>query len=114
MSSRNPWVIWAPRVFGVAVSLFLALFALDSFDGGPLTETIPGFLMHLIPAAIVAAVVAAGWRRPWIGAAGFGALAIAYAVMVPSRLDWILAIAGPLAVTALLFALGARNASHPA
>lgn len=114
MSSRNRWVVWAPRVFGIAVSLFLALFALDSFDGGPLTETIPGFLMHLIPAAIVAAVVAAGWRHPWIGAAGFGALAIAYAAMVPSRPDWILLISGPLAVTALLSALGARNTRRPA
>ena len=107
------FLIWAPRVAGVAVSLFLALFALDAFDGGPLTETVPAFLVHLLPTAIVGAAVAVAWRHPWFGAAAFGALALGYAAMVPSRPDWILIVGGPLAVTAALFALGAlRNRSE--
>jgi len=110
MSPRRPSLLfWAPRLSGIAVSLFLALFALDAFDGRPLAETIPAFVMHLLPAGVVAAVVTAAWRRPWVGAAGFAALATAYAAWVPHRPDWILVISGPLAVTAVLFALGVRR-----
>ena len=98
---------WAPRIAGIGVSLFAAVFALDAFDGRPLAEAIPGFVIHLAPAAVVGLVVAAGWRFPWLGAAGFGALAAAYAASVQTRLDWILVISGPLAATAVLFALSA-------
>jgi hypothetical protein len=100
-------IVWTPRLLGVAVSLFLALFALDAFDGRPLAQTLPAFIVHLAPAAVVGAVVAAAWRHPWLGAAGFILLALAYAAWVPHRLDWILVISGPLAVTAALFAVSA-------
>lgn len=99
---------WAARLAGLLATLFLAVFALDAFDGRPLAEAIPAFVIHLGPAAAVGLVVAAGWRHPWIGAAGFALLAVAYAAWVPDRPDWILVISGPLAATALLFALSAR------
>jgi hypothetical protein len=99
--------VWISRGAGVALVLFVALFALDAFDGSPLREAIPAFLIHLLPAAVVAAVVAAAWRWPWLGAAGFAALAIVYAVSVQTRWDWIAAIGGPLLVVAMLFALSA-------
>jgi hypothetical protein len=107
-------LVRAPRLAGVAVTLFLALFALDAFDGRPLTEAIPAFVVHLAPAAIVAAVVAAAWRHPWVGAAGFAALAAAYAAWLPQRPDWILVISGPLAVTAVLFGVSAFGAARHA
>jgi len=118
MSSHlNGLLTWAPRLVGIAVCLFLAMFALDAFDGGPLTETLPAFAIHLLPAAIVGVVVAVAWRIPWVGAAGFGLAAIAYAASVPARPDWILAISGPLGLTAVLFALsasrGARGRHRP-
>lgn len=110
------FVIWAPRVVGVAMCLFLALFALDAFDGRPLTQTLPDFVIHLAPAAMVAVVVAAAWRYPWIGAVAFVALAIGYAAMVPTHPDWILIISGPLALIAALFVMSAlekrRRALH--
>jgi len=108
-------VIWGPRILGLMVTAFMAMFALDAFDGldifsgQPIIDNLPGFAMHLIPAAIVGFVVAVGWRRPWLGAIGFGLLALAYAVMVPQRPDWILAISGPLAVLAVLFALSTER-----
>jgi len=115
MSSRvHAFLVWAPRVAGVVVTAFLAMFALDAFDGGPLFQMLLGFVIHLIPAAIVGLVVAVAWRHPWAGAAGFGALAATYAAMVPERPDWILAIAGPLVVTAVLFALSALGARREA
>ena len=106
------FVIWAPRVAGIGVSLFAALFALDAFDGSPLSQALVGFVIHLAPAAVVALVVAVGWRFPWLGAAGFAALATAYAASVQTRLDWILAISGPLVATAVLFAVSALVTSR--
>ena len=99
------FVIWAPRVLGLAMAAFLALFALDAFEGQSLLQGLLAFAIHLLPAAIVVAVVAAAWRHPWIGAAGFAALALGYAAMVPTRPDWILVISAPLVVISVLFAM---------
>jgi len=99
------FITWGPRLIGLAVAGFAALFALDAFDGRPIGEVLPDFVMHLIPAALVGLVVAVAWRFPWVGALAFAGLAVAYAVMVPRRPDWILVISGPLLLTAALFAL---------
>jgi hypothetical protein len=96
-------LLWAPRVAGVAVALFLALFALDAFDGRPLLEAVPGFLIHLAPAGIVLAIVLLAWRLPLVGAAAFPLLALGYAMMVRWRLDWVAVIGGPLVAVGLLF-----------
>jgi hypothetical protein len=85
---------WTTRALAVAVSLFLALFALDA----------PGIrdtMIHLVPSAIVVIIVALSWRREWIGAAAFTGMAIAYAVTAREHLSWIAVISGPL------FAVGA-------
>jgi hypothetical protein len=91
-------------LFGFAVALFLALFALDAFgDGQGVMQALPGFIIGLAPAAIVLAVVALAWRREWIGAAAFTLLAVAYAVGARDHLSWIAAISGPLLAAALLY-----------
>lgn len=100
------WLPWTARLAGLAVGLFLALFALDAFEERTLWQALPAFALHLAPAAVVAALVAVAWRHPWVGAAGFAALAIAYAACSP-RLDWIVVISGPLTLVAALFALSA-------
>ena len=97
-------VLWAPRIAGVAMGLFLAVFALDAFGPGePLSRAIPAFLIHLIPSFVVLAVVALAWRFPLAGAFAFIGLALAYAISVHWRLDWIAVISTPLVVIALLF-----------
>ena len=97
---------WAPRVLGIGVALFLSLFALDAFgQGKPFRESIPDFLIHLVPAAAVLVVVCVSWRREWIGAAACVGLAATYAWMTVDRPDWILVISGPLFVVGLLFLL---------
>lgn len=106
--SHRAW-LWISRCAGIALVGFVALFALDAFDGSPLREAVPAFLIHLIPAAVVAVVVLLAWRWPWLGAAGFAALAMAYAASVPTRLDWIAVIGGPLLVVAILFVLSALS-----
>lgn len=109
-------VTWAPRVMGMAMALFLSLFALDAFSGRAPGEAILAFAIHLAPAAVLAVVVAAAWRMPIIGAVAFAALAIGYAAMVAGRPDWILVISGPLALTAVMYGVSAyvqvQTASH--
>jgi hypothetical protein len=102
-------ILWGPRVLGLGLAAFLALFALDAFASGLRAAALPNFAIHLLPALIVGLLVAAGWRYPWVGAVGFGGLAVAYAAMASQRPDWILLISGPLALAAALFALSAAS-----
>ena len=86
------------------MSLFLSLFALDAFERGkPLVSVLTDFAIHLIPAAVVLAIVALSWRRPWIGGVAFVVLGAAYGPTVNFRLDWTLPISGPLLTAGALF-----------
>ena len=91
---------WTPRILGVALVLFLSVFALDEFDHGILAV-----LMHLRPGLLVLLVLALAWRRELAGALGFLALAILYIVWAWGRFRWgvFAAIAGPLFVMSVLF-----------
>jgi hypothetical protein len=97
--------LWIPRILGIVVSLFIGMFALDAFARGePMGQVLGEFVMHLIPAFILLAAVAASFRRAWIGGVTFTALAVIYAVTVPNwRVDWLLAISGPLMLVGVLF-----------
>ena len=107
------WLLWVPRVLGILAGLFLGLFALDAFsEGKPLVQTLPDFIIHLAPAAVLFAVVALAWRRAWIGAAAFLGLALAYAASNLSRPDWILTISGPLVIVGALFLWSWRQHAH--
>ena len=104
MKSTQSPVTWAARILGIGLALFLGLFALDAFEPGvPLARSVAGFLIHLLPSAAVLAIVALSWRRPWVGALTFVVLAIAYAVEVDFRWDWVLGISGPLLLVGILF-----------
>jgi hypothetical protein len=101
----NRVVVVASRVLGLAFASFLAVFALDAFDEGlPLPAAIGSAAVHLIPAAIVLAMVVLAWRWPLIGAMGFLAGAALYAWIAPrGHLDWIAVIAGPMMIVGVLF-----------
>ena len=107
---------WAPRLLGIVVSLFIGLFALDAFGAGkPLTDALLDFAVHLLPALILLTLVAAAWRREWIGAVTFTGLALVYATtMSRGRIDWMLLIAGPLLLVGMLFfASWFNHRAHP-
>jgi hypothetical protein len=105
-------IVWLPRILGIAVGLFLGMFALDAFSGGePLASALSDFAIHLLPAATILAVVAIAWRFPWVGAIAFVGFAVAYAVAV-RRLDWVAAISAPLLVVGLLFLASALAGSR--
>jgi len=98
MTRRNAAaLLWIPRIAGIAFGLFLGLFALDAVGEGE------AFLIHLLPSLAVLGVVALSWRFPLAGACAFIGMALAYAISVHWRLDWMAVIATPLVVIALLF-----------
>jgi hypothetical protein len=94
------WLYWTPRILGVALALFLSVFALDAVNEGVLAV-----LMHLLPAALVLLVLALSWRHDLIGALGFLALGVLYILWTGARMRWTVyaAIAGPLFVMSGLF-----------
>ena len=96
-------LLWVPRAAGLAMSMFLALFALDAFNGAPVFAALQAFAIHLVPSVVVLAIVAVSWRMPLFGAVAFAVLAAGYATMVGWRLDWVALIGGPLAALAALF-----------
>ena len=98
-------LLWTPRILGILVSLFIALFALDAFSANrPFSAALPDFLMHLIPALTLLTIVAVSWRYEWVGALAFIALAVVYSTtMARGRIDWMLVIGGPLLIVGVLF-----------
>ena len=96
-------LLWAPRIGGILVAAFLGLFALDAFNHTSFVAALPEFAIHLLPSLLVLTVVAIAWRFEWIGAIVFVGLAALYAAMARGRLDWIVAISGPLLTVGLLF-----------
>lgn len=108
-SSATHFAYWTPRLAGVVVSAFLALFALDAFSGGSVAEGRREFAVHLIPAIIVGTLVAVAWRYERAGAAAFFLLAAGYAIAARGRLDWVAVISGPLVLVGILFLLSARH-----
>ncbi len=96
---------WSPRVLSIVLVLFLGMFALDVFgESRGFWQTIAAFLIHLIPAMLIAGVLIAAWRWEWIGAALYSVAAVYYAVTVlPGHMDWAATISVPLLAIAALF-----------
>jgi hypothetical protein len=104
MTRKYLLLLWSPRILGIALSVFLSLFASDAFEPGkPPARALADFAIGLAPAAGVLAIVVLSWRRPLIGGVAFVFLAAAYALAVRYRLGWILVISGPLLTVGVLF-----------
>ena len=118
MTRRDALITWAPRGLAIAFIGFLSLFALDVFgEGRGAAGTGVALAVHLIPSALLAAVVALAWRREWIGAVCFAAAGVTYVWWamgkdVPAfatRLLWCATIAGPATLVATLYAISWRS-----
>ena len=96
---------WSPRSLAIAFALFVSIFALDVFDEAHgFWPTTLALLIHLIPVALIVAVLAAAWRWEWVGAVLFSLLAALYAWQVlPRHMDWAAIMATPLLLIAALF-----------
>lgn len=103
-------VLWAPRVVGLGLALFLSLFALDAFvDSRGVLATIIALMMGLIPSIITLAAVLIGWRHEGIAAIIFLVGAIFYAANALEHPNWMVIIAGPLVLESALFFLSWRQ-----
>lgn len=97
---------WAPRVLAIAFTLFISLFALDAFEGQVgFREKAIALLMHLLPTFACVLTIALAWRREWVGTVLFGGLAVYYGVTAWGHPSWVLLIAGPLVLLAVLYSV---------
>ncbi|HEY5609957.1 MAG TPA: hypothetical protein VIL97_02020 [Thermoanaerobaculia bacterium] len=104
-------LFWTPRALAILFAMFLGVFALDVFgEAGGAWKTLVAFLIHLVPAFIVAIGLMIAWRREWIGALLFFALAAGYVAMTLGRFPLVTyaTISGPLVVIAVLFLINWR------
>lgn len=118
--SRGPWY-WIPRILGVLLVAFLALFSLDVFQPGLSSGEIAlAFLMHNIPVIVMIGVLAFAWKWDLVGVIGFAVAGLLYigltiSSVVGSNLPWYLAIAwslqiaGPALIVAALFFVNWRR-----
>jgi hypothetical protein len=104
MKTAQRIVLWMSRLLGVAVALWIGMFALDAVGEG-----MPAILIHLSPALVLLLTVVLSWRRPWIGAAVFIALGVAYAAVAWARPDWVAIVSGPLLLVGALFLWSGRR-----
>jgi len=112
--SNREIALWAPRVVGIGLGLFLSLFALDALtEYRGILATIVAVGMGLLPSLVVLAVVWLGWRRDGIAALIFICLALFYAVSARDHPQWIALIAGPLVLEAVLYFVSWRMRSQP-
>jgi hypothetical protein len=83
MMNKNQILWWLPRLFTTAVVLFIGSFSADAIESG----TAPGvallhLFMHLLPAILLAALLAIAWRWEKIGGIAFITLGLALAPFV--------------------------------
>ncbi len=108
-------IYWAPRVLGILMVLFLALFSLDVFElsSNP-TDLILGLLVHNIPSFLLIGLLVISWRREWVGAVIYPLLGLGYSISNLSA-HWSvhLAISGPLILIGLLFLLSWNSKRRP-
>ena len=105
VSSRlNAFLYWTPRVAGILITLFVAMFSLDVFsEPGSFWMQLGGFLIHSLPAIAMGILLALAWRRPVVGFVAFLLAAIFFLRFVAGSFSIVLLFSGPMAVIAALF-----------
>ncbi|HTY39879.1 MAG TPA: hypothetical protein VMC43_02210 [Candidatus Paceibacterota bacterium] len=79
MTKFRKIIHWLPRLLGIGLALFTAIFALDVFDGQKSPAEIALALsIHLIPTFLVLIATGLGWHRSWLGGFFFVCLGAAY------------------------------------
>ena len=108
MSRSTVWTRWLPRLLAILYTLFLSLFAFDSWEGvANFWDGLVAFVVHLMPAYFVLFALVVAWNWPRVGGALFLVLAIGFTLFFGWREAALLAVmAGPLVVMGLLFLVG--------
>lgn len=109
------FLLWTPRLLGAVTVVFLASFALDAFGAeAPMDQAASDFVMHLLPALAVAALVAIAWRYPVAGGLMLVALAAVPLILLPNPTAANMMLVAPVFISGLLFVVGAADRIHAA
>jgi hypothetical protein len=117
--STGKLLFWSPRILSLCFIAFLSIFAMDVFgEHLGFWRSMLALAMHLIPSITLLAVLILAWRREWVGSLLYAAAALLYVgwaafvhrpISLSMRFTWMLAIAGPAIVIAILFLLNWRK-----
>jgi hypothetical protein len=67
-NKREKLFYYSPRILGILIILFMALFSFDVFDMGySFAEALVGFLIHSIPSLILVILIIYSWKHEYIG-----------------------------------------------
>ena len=106
--SLSRFLYYTPRIAGILMILFVALFALDVF-GGPESfwRQLLVFVIHAAPAIVLAILMFFAWRKPVVGFIVFGLAAIGFMRFVIMGGDFaagnFIMFVAPLALISALF-----------
>jgi hypothetical protein len=106
--SLSRFLYYTPRIAGILMILFVALFALDVFTaGGNFWEQLLGFAIHAAPSIVLAILMFFAWRKPVIGFIVFGLVALFFLRFVFGSADFgasnFLMFVAPMALISGLF-----------
>ncbi|MGV8141826.1 MAG: DUF7670 domain-containing protein [Candidatus Woesearchaeota archaeon] len=113
----SKFIYWAPRILSMIFILFLMLFSLDVFGQGyGFWGTLLAFLMHNIPAFILAIVLIISWKYEIVGGVAFILAGLFYIVMLLTSRNfewymmfWSVTISGPTFFIGILFLINWRR-----
>jgi hypothetical protein len=115
MKTSTRIVHWVPRVLCIMAILFISLFALDSFSSErTLWQNLLGFVIHLIPSAVLTLFLIIAWKWELSGGIIFVLLGIAATPYIYSRnfhqnqsvgtsIEIIIAVTLPFIIVGVLF-----------
>lgn len=112
MNTAQKLAYWAPRIYGIILTIFFTLFALDVQYTGDAVAFATELAIHMIPTAVLITILVLAWRREWVGVVAYTALGIWYIIIAHTRPDWIAAITGILFFGAILFSISWYNRRH--
>ena len=106
--SLSRFLYYTPRIAGILMIVFVALFALDVFGSTEsIWRQILGFVIHAAPAIILAILMVFAWRKPVVGFIVFGLAAIVFMRFVIMGGDFaagnFIMFVAPLALISALF-----------
>lgn len=75
----NKFVYWPPRIASIIFIAFLAIFALDVFEGeSSIFEKMIGLFIHLLPNFILLVILIIAWKNEKIGGILFVLLSVVF------------------------------------
>ncbi len=108
----NKYLLWIPRVLGIAFAVFISIFALDVFgEGSGFWITLVALLIHLVPTYLIVAAIIISWKWPKVGGWIWIALGLLYLAMAGGKVHWsaLVLLPAPAIIIGILFLLQSQR-----